>query len=318
MQQLPLPLDNLPNLPPIALTIGNYDGVHLGHRAMIDALCADARAKNLAAAVMIFEPQPREFFAPENPPARLSNLSEKAALLADLGVQYLLVAHFDEDFRALTAADFADLLKKLNVQHLVLGDDFRFGQGRVGDKAFLAAAGFSVDNLHSICHHDQRISSTLVREHLAKGELSAAKQLLGRDYAITGVVEHGDKIGRTLDFPTANIALNRSKPALHGVFAADVFLENDDWQADCGGVAGVATGALLGAVSIGTRPSVAGKQWRLEVHLPQFAGDLYGKRLTVRFLHHLHGERHYADLVALKAGIAQDIEQILQWRKSHL
>lgn len=327
MQVIFLQPDALPSLPNLTLTIGNYDGVHLGHQAMLARLVDGAKTLNLSSAVMVFEPQPREFFYPDDAPARLSSLSEKSKLIAKLGVDYLLVASFDEVFRSLSADAFVQILKQLNVRQLVLGDDFRFGQGRAGNHQSLSEAGFAVENLSSVLVDGRRVSSTLVREALAKGDLMVAKTLLGRDYAITGQVVHGDKIGRTLDFPTANIALNRHKPPLHGVFGADILAFDEQgaalsWETlttkHGQGVAGVTAGSLFGAVNIGTRPSVSGVDWRLEVHLPQFAGDLYGVHLQVIFLHYLHGERRYDGLHALKLGIHQDVQQLLDWRADQL
>lgn len=323
MQLLSLDLVDLPKLPPLALTIGNYDGVHLGHQAMLSALVRDAKQRQLASAVMVFEPQPREFFSPNDPPARLSSLDEKRDLIAQLGVDYLLVANFNDDFRALSAMAFSQILRQMNAQHLVLGDDFRFGQDRLGDAKFLANLGFSVDNLATIQMSGQRISSTQIRQLLADGHLHQAAKLLGRDYAITGEVMHGDKIGRTLNFPTANVALNRIKPALHGIFAADVQAYQNgtvvDWQhlakMHHRGVQGLTQGSLFAAVSVGKRPSVNGADWRLEVHLPQFLGDLYGLTLQVKFLYFLHAEQKYDDMSALKAGISKDVEQLMVWRQ---
>ncbi|UNU73730.1 bifunctional riboflavin kinase/FAD synthetase [Moraxella nasovis] len=313
------------NLPPIALTVGNYDGVHLGHQAMLSALIQDAASRFLSSAVMVFEPQPREFFAFDNPPPRLTSLAEKSHILAKLGVDFLLVVDFNQAFCSLTATEFAALLGRLNVQHLVLGDDFRFGSGRVGDRAFLRQAGFSVDSLKTITLAGDRISSTAVRQALQIGDLATAKHMLGRDYAITGVVVSGDKIGRTLDFPTANVALERQKPALQGVFGVDVFAYKDgerlSWSllsdGQQTGVSGVSAGSLFGAANIGIRPSVGGADYRLEVYLPNFLGDLYGVTLKVVFLHYLHGERHYDSLDALKLGIAEDVRALLAWRYCH-
>lgn len=320
MKRIHLSLTQPTSLPPIALTIGNYDGVHLGHQAMLDVLIQDAKDKHLLTAVMVFEPQPREFFCPDDPPPRLSSLDEKADILAKMGVDYLIVANFDDQFRSLSADAFAELLGKLNVQHLVLGDDFRFGHDRLGDAQFLVDLGLSVANLATVVKDDARISSTLIRQALAKQDLALAARLLGRDYAITGVVEHGDKIGRTLDFATANVALNRPKPAVKGVYGADVFAFKDGKAIDLailsqsGGVAGVASGSLFGAVNVGTRPSVNGSQHRLEVHLPNYAADLYGLTLKVVFRTFLHGEKKYESLDALKQGIAQDVADLLAWR----
>ncbi len=321
-------------LPPCVLTIGNFDGVHLGHQAMLMQMRSLADAKNISAAVMIFEPQPREFFAPASAPARLTNLAEKQALLAAYGVETLIVASFDSDFRALSAKAFADLLaKRLNVQALVLGDDFRFGHDRTGDSQFLRDYGMQVTNLHTVTDTDkdaERISSTRVRDLLLAGEIDAANQLLGRDYTITGTVVGGDKIGRTLDFPTANIDLARLKPALHGIFAVDVVALNDEGQVIADGLIGRAadgqTGmsglrahSLFGTANIGTRPSVdKPHEWRLEVHFPDFNANLYDKTLQVRFLHFLHGERHYESLDALKTGINNDVAELLQWRAAQL
>ena len=328
-------------LAPCVLTIGNFDGVHLGHQAMLKQVKALASKLNLISAVMIFEPQPREFFAPETAPARLTNLAEKQALLAEYGVDTLIVASFDNDFRALTAKAFADMLAlQLNVQALVLGDDFRFGHDRTGDSQFLRDYGLAVTNLDTVTDGSsstknnaddaERISSTRVRDLLLAGDISAANQLLDRDYAITGLVVGGDKIGRTMDFPTANIDLNRTKPALHGIFAVDVVaLDNQGQVKPDGlsqgaidnkiGVAGLRAHSLFGTASIGTRPSVdKGHEWRLEVHFPKLQADLYGQTLQVRFLHYLHGERDYKSLEALKAGIHQDVADLLDWRDKQL
>ncbi|WP_414706640.1 riboflavin biosynthesis protein RibF [Psychrobacter sp. UBA3068] len=317
-------------LAPCVLTIGNFDGVHLGHQAMLDQVLDIAHAQNLGSAVMIFEPQPREFFAPATAPARLTNLAEKQALLAEHGIETLIVAGFDTDFRSLSAQAFADILaKRLNVKALVLGDDFRFGHDRTGDSQFLRDYGLHVTNLHTVTDDSNkaaRISSTRIRDLLLAGDIDAANALLGRGYAITGVVVGGDKIGRTLDFPTANIDLNRLKPALHGIFAVDVVsLDKDGKVIPNGlvalaadgktGMTGLRPDSLFGTANIGTRPSVdKAHSWRLEIHFPELQADLYGLTLHVRFLHYLHGERHYDGLEALKAGIHQDVLDLLEWR----
>ena len=315
-------------LPDSVLTIGNFDGVHLGHQAMLDKAKSLAKSQQLASMVMIFEPQPREFFSPQTAPARLTNLAEKTQLIAEHRIDNLIVANFDNDFRNLSAHDFATILVKLNVKRLVLGDDFRFGHDRTGDSEFLRAFGLPVQILHTVtdhAHQDERVSSTRIRECLQQGDLATAKHLLGRDYAITGMVEHGDKIGRTLDFPTANIALNRIKPALHGIFAVSVTATDGTDLSTLGkntqtGVQGLTKGSLFGACNVGTRPALKDKnkygvEWRLEVNFPNFDGDLYGKELTVTFLHFLHGEINYPSLDALKQGIAQDVVDLLDWRE---
>ncbi len=331
----------VPILPPCVLTIGNFDGVHLGHQAMLAQVHTLADKLKISSAVMIFEPQPREFFAPQKAPARLTNLAEKQALLAAHGVENLIVAAFDSDFRALSAEKFADILaRQLNVQALVLGDDFRFGHDRTGDSEFLRHYGLQVTTLDTVTDsanttdtenksitNAERVSSTRVRDLLLAGDIKAANQLLGRDYMITGAVVRGDQIGRTLNFPTANIDLDRIKPALHGIFAVDVVALDNDGQvvADCltqlaidneVGVTGLRAHSLFGTASVGTRPSVdKPHEWRLEVHFPQLKADLYGMTLQVRFLHFLHGERHYEDLQALRSGIHSDVAELLSWRE---
>ncbi len=313
------------------LTIGNFDGVHLGHQAMLAQVRDTAKAQNIGSAVMIFEPQPREFFAPATAPARLTNLAEKQALLAEYGIETLIVASFDSDFRLLSAQAFADILAlRLNVKALVLGDDFKFGHDRTGDSQFLRDYGLDVTNLHTVIDDKgkgARISSTRIRDLLLAGDLNAANALLGRDYAMTGVVVGGDKIGRTMDFPTANVDLKRIKPALHGIFAVDVVSLDDNGDvipngltaltnSENSGVAGLRPHSLFGTANIGIRPSVDKEHdWRLEVHFPKLKADLYGLTLQVRFLHYLHGERHYESLEALKAGIHNDVIDLLEWRE---
>ena len=340
LEQLMASPSNLPantspvDLAPCVLTIGNFDGVHLGHQAMLAQVRTLAHARKLSAAVMIFEPQPREFFAPASAPARLTNLAEKQALLAEYGVETLIVASFDNEFRSLSAQAFADILaKRLNVQALVLGDDFKFGHDRSGDSNFLRDYGLHVTNLETVTdssHKAARISSTRIRDLLLAGDIDAANALLGRDYAITGTVVGGDKIGRTLDFPTANIDLKRIKPALHGIFAVDVVSLDKDGNVipdglvkradnDHRGIAGLRANSLFGTANIGTRPSVDKKhEWRLEVHFPELQADLYNLNLQVRFLHYLHGERHYESLAALKEGIHHDVQQLIEWRAKQI
>lgn len=326
------------------LTIGNFDGVHLGHQAMLKQLQQSASEQQLQTMVMIFEPQPREYFAqlksdPSSAPARLTAQDEKLTLLANFGIDTVVVAKFDEAFRSLSASEFADMLvQHLNVKSLVLGDDFKFGHDRTGDSEFLRSYGLPVTNLHTITDtyitetedspslEDKRISSTRIRELLAEGDLKTASRLLNRDYTITGKVVGGDKIGRTLDFPTANIELNRVRPALHGVYGVDVVILDEagevvaDGFSDLAkegktGIAGLLPHSLFGTANIGIRPSVDKPQeWRLEVFFPQFSGNLYDKTLQVRFLHHLHDERKYESLEALKAGIQQDVIDLVEWR----
>jgi len=327
-----------PLLPASVLTIGNFDGVHRGHQAMLAETLAQAKQQGVGSAVMIFEPQPREYFAalkgePMSAPARLTSLDEKQALLAHYGVDTLIIASFDNAFRSLSATEFADILAQtLRVKALVLGDDFRFGHDRTGDSEFLRHYGLPVTTLDTVIDNTllaDRISSTRVRELLAAGKIELANQLLDRDYTMTGTVVGGDQIGRTLAFPTANISLNRLKPALHGVFGVDVVILDEQGGVDAKGwkkaaegkhkgLAGLRPNSLFGTANIGTRPSVdKPADWRLEVYFPDFKGDLYGKTLQVRFLHYLHAERKYDGLEALKAGINQDVVDLRAWHAAH-
>ena len=312
-------------LPPTAVTIGNFDGIHLGHQAMITQLKEIAQAKQLKSLVMIFEPQPLEFFKGYDAPPRITSLREKVELLSELGVDYVAVAKFDDQFRAMSATDFADLLKKqLNAQSLVLGDDFHFGKNRSGDSEFLRQYGFDVVNLDTISLNAERISSTRIREVLQQGDLQLAAQLLGRPYSITGRVLYGDQIGRTIDFPTINVALHRHKPCLQGIYAVDVqCLERPLSQKvvedtpEKTGIAGYMPDSLFGAGHVGTRPAIkqANPEWRLEVHFPDVSANLYGLLMRVTFLHYLHGEKHYGSLDELKAGIDDDVEQLRHYRQ---
>lgn len=282
-------------------TIGNFDGVHLGHRAVLTELARIGRATGLPTLAMIFEPQPAEVFLP-NPRPRITRLGEKLAALARLPGEPLdrvLCAAFGGGFAAITAQQFISelLVAKLGVRHLVVGPDFRFGKGRQGDVALLQHAGrqhgFEVSHMQPFLLNGQRVSSTLVRDALERGDLAAARAWLGHDYAIYGRVAHGDKRGRTIGFPTANIRLHRRNCCLHGVFAVEVVSSG--------------SGAWHGVANIGTRPTVGGQEVVLEVHLLDYSGDLYGAHLSVVFRQRLRDERRFAGLDALKAQIARDI-----------
>ncbi|MPW44438.1 riboflavin biosynthesis protein RibF [Acinetobacter guerrae] len=314
-------------LPASAVTIGNFDGVHLGHQAMITQLQNIAASNDLKTLVMIFEPQPLEYFKGFDAPPRISSLREKVEYLTELGVDYIAIAKFDEQFRGLSAQEFADLLKfKLNAQQLILGDDFHFGKNRQGNSEFLRHYGFKVTNLDTIEYHGERVSSTRIRQVLAEGDLTLAAKLLGRPYSITGRVQYGDQIGRTINFPTINVRLNRHKPCLSGIYAVDVVCEttslrnkvqsDDPTQT---GIAGYHPDSLFGAGHVGTRPAIQQEhpEWRLEVHFPQVSANLYGLLMRVTFLNFLHGERNYPSLEALKAGIDQDVEDLLEFREQH-
>lgn len=286
------------------VTLGNYDGVHKGHQAVLGQLAKKAKALKVPLVVMCFEPTPREFFDAAGAPARLTNFREKAQLLSELGVDYMLVQRFSKSFSQLSAQDFIEqvLVSGLRVKAVVVGDDFRFGAGRQGDAQMLRDAGeshgFEVLDTNTVMSGDIRISSTAVRDLLAVGDLDGAKSLLGRAYSIEGRVVHGDKLGRELGFPTANISFARTTLPLQGVYAVKVF-----------GVEGVEDNYLPGVANLGTRPAVNGVEQRLEVHLIDWRGELYGQRLTVEFLAFLRPEQRFSCLEELTAAIAEDVER---------
>ena len=310
-----------------AVTIGNFDGVHLGHQAMIQQLKSVAAERNLKTVVMIFEPQPLEFFKAYEAPPRITSLREKVEYLTELGVDYIAVAKFDRTFRSLTAEAFADILKeKLNANTLVLGDDFHFGKNRQGNSEFLKNYGFQVTNLNTVALDGERVSSTRIRQTLQAGDLALAAKLLGRPYSITGRVQYGDQIGRTLNFPTINVRLNRHKPCLKGIYGVEVLCETQSLKdkvktenPEKPGIAGYAPTALFGAGHVGTRPAIKQEhpEWRLEVHFPDVSANLYGLLMRVTFLNYLHGEKNYPSLEALKAGIDDDVEKLLEFRSTH-
>ncbi len=284
------------------LAIGNFDGLHLGHRALLDRLTATARQHGLPSAVMTFEPHPRELFAPEQAPARLTSLREKLALLEACGIDEVHLLHFSRKLAGLTAGEFVEriLVRGLGVRHLIVGDDFRFGKGRGGDFAMLQEAGrqhgFGVEAMHTIEIGGERVSSSAVRDALGAGagDLEHAARLLGRPYNISGRVVHGDKIGRKIGWPTANIQLKRKRVALAGVFAATV--------------SGLDKRHLPGAASLGVRPTLGlGLRPVLEVHLFDFDQEIYGAHVTVHFLHKLRDEMKFASFDALSAQIARDV-----------
>lgn len=282
------------------LTIGNFDGVHRGHRALLARLVAKARDCALPATVLTFEPHPREFFTPAQAPARLSNLREKLELLAECGVDRVHVCRFDAALAALTAEDFVTriLVDGLAARHLLIGDDFCFGQGRRGNFALLQQLGqmhrFVVEAMPTVAEGGLRVSSSAVREALAAGDLAGASTLLGRPYVIAGRVMRGRQLGRTLGFPTLNLRIKHARLALSGVFAV--------------GVSGIAARPLPGAANIGLRPTLAdGLQPVLEVHLLDFDREIYGAHVTVNFLRKLRDEEKFASLDLLQAQIARDV-----------
>ena len=286
--------------PETAIAVGSFDGVHRGHQAILQQVVEEAHARGVAAAVLTFEPLPREFFARDLPPVRLTSLAERVALLADCGVDITYVERFDARFAAISADDFAMRLRRCYGAHWVMvGHDFRFGARRGGDVDHLQAAGrrigFEVEILPPVLGGASRISSTAIREALEMGDFQTATELLGRPYAICGRVLHGAKRGRLLGFPTANVRLARPRPALHGIFAVKCY--------------GAATRGLEGVASLGTNPAVQhGGPATLEAFLFDFSGDLYGRRLTLEFHRKLRDEAHFASLDELAAQIRRDCE----------
>lgn len=284
-----------------AATIGNFDGVHLGHQAVLGQLAERAGELRLPTTVIIFEPQPPEYFAPEQAPPRLTRLREKLTALRRFSVDRVLVIRFDRAFAALSAEQFVQrvLVDGLGVRYLVVGDDFRFGKDRVGDFDFLVRAGerdgFQVAHMHSFSLGGVRVSSTGIRAALRDGNLDLAEQMLGRSYRMQGRVAHGDKRGRTLGFPTANLFLHRRNTPVQGVFAVELY--------------GLEREPLYGVANVGTRPTVDGTRSLLEVHLFDFSGDIYGRHVAVDFVHKIRVEKKFASFDELKMQIQRDVEQ---------
>lgn len=280
------------------LTIGNFDGVHRGHQSLLQRLVEEGRRRKLPVIVMIFEPQPLELFAGSEAPARLTRLREKVRHLAECGVDYVLCIRFERRFAALTAESFVKdlLVDRLGVRYLAVGDDFRFGAGRKGDFLLLQKAGqkygFDVVSTHTFCEGGVRISSTAVRQALAHDDLKRVESLLGRPFSISGRVVHGDELGRTIGFPTANLPLRRQVSPVRGVYAVEVL--------------GAAETPLFGVANIGTRPTVKGKRQQLEVHLLDVTLDLYGRHIEVIMRSKIRNEQRFASLDELKAQIARD------------
>lgn len=283
-------------------TIGNFDGVHLGHQAVIGQLAEKAEELGLPIQAILFEPQPQEFFHPDAAVPRLTRLREKLQVLRRYSVDRVLCLRFDAEFAAMEPEEFIQrlIVDGLQVRYLVVGDDFRFGHRRRGDFNMLVAAGrqhgFQVVNMHTVAVDGARVSSTRIRAALAAGDLTMAEKLLGRPYRMCGRVAHGDKLGRTLGFPTANIYLHRKVTPIRGIFAVEVF--------------GLKTEPLAGAANIGTRPTVGGTRTLLEVHLLDFHEDIYGAYVHVNFLHKFRDEKRFDSLEELRRWIEKDVTDV--------
>ena len=285
-------------------TIGNFDGVHLGHKTIIDQVKQKAAQLGVPSVVMIFEPQPREFFQGDEAPPRLMPFRQKFEALLAEGVDMVLCIRFDETFRSYSGMGFIEdvLISGLGVRHLVVGDDFRFGCDRAGDFKLLQGVGqergFTVENTRTVTVDGERVSSTRVRNALNVNGLEEAERLLGHPYRIHGRIVYGRQLGRQLNAPTANILLNQM-PALRGVYVVRARLETGEW--------------LDGVANIGLRPTVDGKRPSLEVHLFDFAGTLYGQHLEVVFRHGLRDEVKFDSVDELRQQIARDFDNARAW-----
>ncbi|MDB2554561.1 bifunctional riboflavin kinase/FAD synthetase [Porticoccaceae bacterium] len=287
------------------VTIGSFDGVHLGHQAILNQVKAVAAELGLPSVVMTFEPQPQEFFSGERAPARLMRLREKVDALFEFGVDQVLCLQFNRELRNLTAAEFVRsvLVDGLGTRHLIVGDDFRFGCDRSGDFKMLSEMGetydFAVQDTETLEVDGQRVSSTLVRQILEQGNFERASQLLGKPFTITGRVVYGQQLGRELGFPTANVQLNRYSAPLSGVYAVLVNIDGAVYQ---------------GAANVGLRPTVGDLlKPILEVHLLDFEADLYGRRFEVEFVTKIRDEEKFTSLDKLIESIQRDVKQIRAW-----
>jgi len=290
----------------VALTIGNFDGVHIGHKAMLGRLIDAARQRGMPSVVMTFEPQPQEFFAPDQAPARLTSLREKLELLDAEGIDIVFVCRFDYAMAQMPADRFVErfVYGALGTRWLQVGDDFRFGARRSGNFDLLASLapkyGYEIEKTSSIMLEGTRVSSTVVRACLDAGDLEGARRLLGRRYTISGRVERGDGVGSGLGYPTANVRLGRSKAPLSGIYVVEL--------------EGLGTQPLPGVASLGVRPTVK-RQGRavLEAHLFDFDRDIYGRRVSVRFLAKLRDEEKFASVDDLVVQMGRDAQQAREY-----
>lgn len=297
-------------LTPLVCTIGNFDGVHLGHQALVSQVLAAAKKQQAASAVMLFEPQPMEYLRPAQAPVRLMSWREKLHHLSALGVEVVLALRFNQALSQLSPQDFVAqvLVQACRVRHVVVGDDFRFGRQRQGTVADMVrfgqqaggqSEGLTVEQAQTRLWQGERVSSTRIRAALASGELEAVRAMLGRAFEMAGKVVYGDQLGRTIGFPTANLKISQPSLPCRGVYAVTV---SGEGLADYPAVA-----------NLGVRPTVDGARARCEVHLLGFDGQLYGKRLRLRFCEKLRDEQRFASMTALKAAIAQDVRQAKQF-----
>lgn len=288
-----------PNNKHCVATIGNFDGVHIGHQAILRTLTQQARELNVPSCVITFEPHPKAYLDHSSAPLRLNSLREKYTLLAQHGVDQLLCLPFNQQLRQQTADQFVikTLVESLQISCLIIGDDFHYGCDRQGNFQHLYQLGqkyhFQVCDTNSVLQQHQRISSTAIRAALAKGNITKANQLLGHTFSITGRVTTGQQLGRQLGFPTANLNMQYRQLPLKGVFAVRVIVQGQRYNA---------------VANVGTRPSVQGTQLRLETHLLDFHQDLYGQMIQVEFVQQIRDEQKFASLEALQTAISNDID----------
>ena len=285
---------------PSFLTIGNYDGIHLGHQAILKKLISESKSNNILSSVMTFEPHPREFFSPKLAPKRIISLREKLEYFDELKIDQVFIVNFNDEFSRKSYLDFIEILKKnIQAKKIIIGNDFRFGKQREGNIDKLIDNSVDVCVMNKIEYKGERVSSTIIRDSLAVGDLKRAAMLLGRSYSISGKVVHGDKRGREIGFPTANIHMFHNRPPLKGVFA--VKLNN-----------------MYGVANLGVRPTIAGfSKLNLEVHLFNFSKNIYGKHAHVTFLKKIRDEKKFENIDALKKQIQIDIDNVKKFFKEY-
>ena len=285
---------------PSFLTIGNYDGIHLGHQAILTKLIRESKRNNILSSVMTFEPHPREFFSPKLAPKRIISLREKLEYFDELKIDQVFIVNFNNEFSCKSYLDFIEILKKnIQAKKIIIVNDFGFGKQREGNIDKLIDNSVDVCVMNKIEYKGERVSSTIIRDSLAAGDLKRAAMLLGRSYSISGKVVHGDKRGREIGFPTANIHMFHNRPPLKGVFA--VKLNN-----------------MYGVANLGVRPTIAGfSKLNLEVHLFNFSKNIYGKHAHVTFLKKIRDEKKFENIDALKKQIQIDIDNVKKFFKEY-
>ena len=291
----------------VVATIGNFDGVHLGHQSILNKVLSKSKSLNLPSMLVAFEPSAKEYFLGDKAPARLTNFREKFSITKKIGIDWFVCLRFNKKLASMPAEYFIEkiLIQDLGVKHLTVGDNFRFGKDRKGSlellQSYAKQSHFEVDNTESYVVNKKRVSSSSIRKHLKDGNLSEVEKLLGRSYSMSGRVIHGDKKGRTIGFPTANIPIKRAKSPVNGVFAVKVKIEDEPNQ--------------TGVANIGHRPTINGTRTQLEVHLFNFSQNIYGKHVTVYFCNKLREEIKFESFDALKNQIEKDAQNAKDYFK---